>query len=340
VSRRPPLFIHVGLRKAASTTLQKGLFAKLPQINHFGMWLNDTTRFADPQVSDLIHRIILSDGVNYDRAAARALADQAVLSKLDPAKINTLSDEKLGGFWRGYADRRLIAERLKDVFGDIRIILMVREQVDHFLANYIALGGEYKLAPDRLRVRLPVTDHLEYMMRYPDYEQLGHLKAGRLAGMYADIVGRENVCVLLFEEMRDDLPAFARRIGGFLGVDAAAVVACLLGRHENPRRQTQLMLAYRSLRSHLFPGTSLSALLPKSVQTGFERMLARGAKSHIALPAEWIERLRVYYAEDNAQLARSFGLDLARWGYALPGVARTATSIQPQASGVLIQEEG
>lgn len=323
----PPLYIHVGLRKAASTTLQRGLFAKLPGINHFGMWLDDATRFGDPRVPDLIHRIILSDGVNYDRAAARALAEEAILSNLDSGRINTLSDEKLGGFWRGYADRRLIAERLKDLFGNIRIIVMVREQIDHFLANYIALGGEYKLAPDRLRVRLPVTDHLEYMMRYPDYEQLGHLKVGQLASMYADIVGKENVCVLVFEEMRDDLAAFAGRIGGFLGVEPGAIVASLRGRHENLRRQTKLMLAYRSLRAHFLPGFSLASLFPKGMQTAFERALARGGKSQIRLPAEWIERLRVYYADDNARLAGAFGLDLARWGYALPGSSRASGTI-------------
>ena len=327
MSTRPPLFIHVGLRKAASTTLQRGLFARLPGLNHFGMWLDDTTRFGDSRVPELIHRIILSDGVNYDRVAARALAEDAVLSKLSPTHINTLSDEKLGGFWRGYADRRLIAERLKDLFGDIRIIVIVREQIDHFLANYIALGGEYKLAPDRLRVRLPVTDHLEYMMRYPDYEQLGHLKVGQLTAMYADIVGHENVCVLLFEEMRDDLPAFAARIGGFLGVEPGAVVACLQGRHENPRRKTQFMLAYRALRAHLLPGIRLSSLLPKRMQNGFQAALARGGKSQIRLPAEWVERLRVYYADDNARLAGTFGLDLARWGYALPGSSRVSSSI-------------
>lgn len=326
MSARPPLFIHIGLRKAASTTLQRGLFAQLPGINHFGMWHDDTTRFRDPRVPELIHRIILSDGVNYDRAAARALAEDAILSNLSPTQVNTLSDEKLGGFWRGYADRRLIAERLKDLFGDIRIIVMVREQIDHFLANYIALGGEYKLAPDRLRVRLPVTDHLEYMMRYPDYEQLGHLKVGQLAQMYAEIVGRENVCVLVFEEMRDDLPAFAARIGGFLGVEPAAVVACLRGRHENLRRKTQSMLAYRTLRAHLLPGVKLSSLLPQWMQNGFQAALARGRKSQIKLPAEWVERLRGYYAEDNARLAGTFGLDLARWGYALPGSSRATSS--------------
>jgi len=326
VSARPPLFIHIGLRKAASTTLQRGLFARLPGLNHFGMWLDDATRFRDPRVPQLIHRIILSDGVNYDRAAARALAEDAVLSNLSANQINTLSDEKLGGFWRGYADRRLIAERLKDLFGEIRIIVMVREQIDHFLANYIALGGEYKLAPDRLRVRLPVTDHLEYMMRYPDYEQLGHLKVGQLTAMYADIVGRENVCVLVFEEMRDDLPAFAARIGGFLGVEADAVVSCLQGRHENLRRQTQPMLAYRSLRAHLLPGVKLSSMLPQRLHDGFQAALARGSRSHIRLPEEWVERLHGYYADDNARLAGTFGLDLARWGYALPGSARPSSS--------------
>lgn len=325
MSARPPLFIHIGLRKAASTTLQRGLFARLPQLRHFGMWHEDGTRFHDPRVPELIHRVILSDGVNYDRPAAKALAVDAILSNLSPAHINTLSDEKLGGFWRGYADRRLIAERLKDLFGEIRIIVMVREQIDHFLANYIALGGEYKLAPDRLRVRLPVTDHLEYMMRYPDYEQLGHLKVGQLTAMYADIVGRENVCVLVFEEMRDDMPAFAARIGGFLGVEAGAVTACLQGRHENLRRKTQSMLAYRSLRAHLLPGIKLSSLLPQRMHDGFQTALARGPKSQIRLPAEWVERLRGYYADDNARLAGTFGLDLARWGYALPGSEQSSS---------------
>jgi hypothetical protein len=328
MSARPPLYIHIGLRKAASTTLQRGLFAKLPGLNHFGMWHDDTTRFRDPRVPELIHRIILSDGVNYDRSAARVLAEDAILSKLSPAHINTLSDEKLGGFWRGYADRRLIAERLKDLFGDIRIIVMVREQIEHFLANYIALGGEYKLAPDRLRVHLPVTDHLEYMMRYPDYEQLGHLKIGQLTAMYADIVGRENVCVLVFEEMRDDMPAFATRIGGFLGVDPVAVAECLQGRHENPRRKTHSMLMYRTLRAHLLPGVSLSSMLPERVQNSFQAALALGRKSQIRLPAKWVEQLREYYAEDNARLAGAFGLDLARWGYSLPCSSRAQSSRQ------------
>jgi hypothetical protein len=326
VSARPPLFIHIGLRKAASTTLQRGLFAKLPQFNHFGMWHDDATRFRDLRVPELIHRIILSDGVNYDRAAARHLAENTILDNLSPTRINTLSDEKLGGFWRGYADRRLIAERLKDLFGDIRIVVMVREQIDHFLANYIALGGEYKLAPDRLRVRLPVTDHLEYMMRYPDYEQLGHLKVGQLAAMYAEIVGHENVCVLVFEEMRDDLPAFAARIWTFLGIEPDEVAACLRGRHENPRRKTQSMLAYRTLRAHLLPGVKFSSLLPQRMQNGFQTALAHGPKSKIRLPPEWIERLRGYYADDNARLAGTFGLDLARWGYALPGSAGASRS--------------
>jgi len=325
MSEHPPLNIHVGLRKAASTTLQKGLFAKLPELNYFGMWIDDEIRFADPRIPELIQRIILSDGVNYDGAAARDLAEEAILSKLSPTRINTLSDEKLGGFWRGYADRRLIAERLKDLFGNLRIIVMVREQIDHFLANYIALGGEYKLAPDRLRVRLPVTDHLEYMMRYPDYEQLGHLKMGQLTTMYADIVGRDNICVLLFEEMRDDLQLFARRIGGFLGVDADKVVACLRDRHENPRRKTERMLAYRSLRAHVLPGFSLSALFPARAHAGFERVLSGGSKSQIEIPAEWLARLRAYYADDNARLAGDFGLDLARWGYALPSGSQTTT---------------
>ena len=204
---------------------------------------------------------------------------------------------------------------------------MVREQIDHFIANYIALGGEYKLAPDRLRVRLPVTEHLEYMMRYPDYEQLGHLKVGQLASMYAEIAGRENVCVLPFEEMRDDLPAFAARIGKFLGVEPAAVIACLQGRHENPRRKSQVMLAYRTLRAQLLPGIKLSSLLPERVQNGFHSMLARGAKSQIKLPAKWVEQLRVYYADDNARLAGTFGLDLARWGYALPGSSRASRAL-------------
>lgn len=321
---RPPLFIHVGLRKSASTSLQKGLFAKLAGLNHFGMWIDQERKFPDDRIPALIRRIVHSDGVTYDRAAALEEAEELVVSRLDPACINTLSDEKLGGFWRGYADRRLVAERLKDLFGDIRIILMVREQVDHFRANYIALSGEYKPAPDRLRVRLPMTDHLEYYMRYPEIEQLSHLKIGSLAAMYAEVVGRDKVCVLLFEELRDDLPAWAARIGGFMGVSPDAVVEAMRGVREAARRQTRRMLAYRNVRARILPGLRLSRFAPAPVLDGFQRILAGGAKSQATMPPEWIERLRILYAEDNARLAEEFGLDLARWNYALPGSEKTS----------------
>jgi hypothetical protein len=195
-STNAPL-IHIGYHKTASTWLQRHLFRKHPAF----AWL------AFDKALYQTHPFQF-DAEAMSRDYARRLEETP------PDTVPVLSNERLSGHpHSGGHDSKEIADRLHAVFPDARILIVVREQKAAILSSYfqfIKKGGLCSLS----RYIDPKRDgHVQLFD--PD-----HFRYDGLIGYYIKHFGRDRVCVLPYEMLRDEPQRFIAELSAFSGTPA------------------------------------------------------------------------------------------------------------------------
>jgi hypothetical protein len=308
---RPPL-VHIGYHKTASSWLQ----ARLWDEPALGFRLYPRTAFARMLVEP--HPLAFDAGVVRERLAPWLEATRQ--RGLTPV----FSHERLSGYpHSGGFDSREIADRLAAVFDEARIVVVIREQRAMILSNYrqyIRDGGASSLS------------------RYLDPPQAGHRRVpgfaveffqyDRLLGLYRDRFGAENVCALVYEELRAEPGRFLGRIRDFAqtGASEQAYADLETAQVLNPALAS---LELRLLRwaNRLFRASPLnpSPLLPSRVGFALAWRLARALGRLGSAAGHRDERERAIvaglaeqaYGRSNAGVSGMVGVDLAAFGYAV-----------------------
>lgn len=188
---------HVGLHKTASTWLQNEIFAHLKGINYFDQ-------------EYIIKNIVLPSDESFTENISQ------ISSKIDTDKPTVFSSERLSGNpHSGYYDNRILANRIKSIATNAKILLIVRKQESMIVScykQYVKSGGcctiEEYITPV-IDGRLPLFD-------------LECLKYERFVSRYVDLFGRDNVLVLPFELLKSNRSDFMSRVGEFLGANLLA----------------------------------------------------------------------------------------------------------------------
>ena len=297
--------LHIGYAKAASTTLQAHFFGGHPGL------LNVGRPDPEPLVLESIRAALAAADtaargkVGFDDAKYRAVWQQQLARAARSGKVVAFSHERLTNpsFYRGPSDTTL-PEMLRAMIGPCRIIIMVRDQM--------RLLESYYLHKCKISAYRPPG---QWLAENSD-ELLPMLRYDALARSYGSVFGADNVGVFLFEELRDDPAAFARRLCRFVGVDEEAGVALLQGKRENVRRSSRL-LWYAAIRSRILPQAHFSAMLPDAVTAWWKRFLQGGGKAEVRFAAEWTRKLETLYRDSNAALVAQHALPLERFGYCI-----------------------
>lgn len=300
--------IHAGYPKAASTTLQNGLFFRLHEageINFVGRaW--ESGQFAG-----------LDSKHDYKQWLRSVMKDEEAAPSLFAGRA--LSDEKTNLFSEGLFITNERAEegfvmpaRLRRAFeggyDSAEVFLIVRNQAELIMSYYVQ---QYKKMEQK-EFGAYLRHHIERGWAGPGkiFDYLA------LAEAYGEAFGRDRVHLLLFEDLVSDLEAFSADLGRVLAVEPSTIHGFLQGSHLNKTPKTE---EYRLVRK-----------LPKGPRKGWRKALARlGARLGVGPPApEPIrippmtaeERRTIFdcFAESNAELARRFRLDSARmraYGY-------------------------
>ncbi|OYQ25753.1 hypothetical protein CHU93_13610 [Sandarakinorhabdus cyanobacteriorum] len=208
----PPLLIHVGYHKTATTWMQRRLFT--PPLGYHPIMEHETVfaHFVRPHMFE------------YDAAAARAAVAKA-LAEVPVGLTPVISSEILcGNPTYGSREALGIARRLHDAAPGARILVTIREQVAAIASTYMQYlqrGGEFSAqaffaeAPE---VGWPVFNH-------------AHFRYDRFVAMYADLFGPDQVLVCNQELLMRDHVGFAQRIADFAGQPGPVNQAAL-----NPER--------------------------------------------------------------------------------------------------------
>ncbi|MFM1823627.1 MAG: hypothetical protein RI967_1893 [Planctomycetota bacterium] len=307
------LLIHIGYHKAASTWLQRTLFA--PSSERFAPVLG---------LEATLDRFVRPHALEWRAGGAILELAAAVEAARARGRTPVLSCEELSGnpHAGGMASAE-IAARLARVAPAARILVVVRRQPDAIASTYrqfVRRGGTLSarryLAERRGHFRMPGfrADHWRYDL---------------LVERYRALFGGARVKVLPFEALAADPARFAAEIAAFAGTAPPATLSPLVENRGSSALATAILRRTNRLfmRDDVNPGAPLRWWrVSHAVQAADRAVLARLSGWHESRLARAVEEVCAgRYEESNARLAAMTGVDLARFGYAIAEARSTAS---------------
>lgn len=302
-------FVHIGLPKTASTTLQDRLFVQQSEFSYVGRVNND---YRHEATKELINRIRLQDLLDYDHADAKALLHSVPEVAAAPERPILVSAETFSV--EGRADRRLIAQRLHQLFAPAKVLIVIRAQptlIQSLYLQHLRGSGQRITAFDHW------LDQTYGGTNYPDVYRTG-LNYEPLVRAYDEIFGQENVVVLPFELIRDENSVFHASVAELLKIPLAAVQASF--RQNDNQRMSKRHLMALHIQGVMPTGTNLAQvgrrLLPMTLYSKVRNIVVAGRRLESPPISErWRSRLAAMCGRANAQLEVRTGLPLGALGY-------------------------
>jgi hypothetical protein len=193
--------IHIGDYKTGTSWLQLHAFQQHPELVYLD-W-----PVTHPEVAQLFYELTGARDLDFDPIGLRDRFQEQIDSIDRNGKKLIVSREALSGEFVSGEHAKRIAERLYQVFGKTRILLVIREQFSmlaSIYSQYVKIGGTLSL---RDFVQDPLISNL--LVRRLQYE--------KQINAYVELFGIENVHVKLYEESRRDKERFLREILQFFG---------------------------------------------------------------------------------------------------------------------------
>lgn len=197
-------FIHIGYHKTASTWMQFHGFPAHPDI----VMCNDPKTSLDNYfVRNFVETADFFFDTEHFKKNFASMVQKHKGSNND--KIYGISEENISGhFWNGTGSE-VLANRVRNVFGDVKIIIVIRNQFDMFFSlysNYVKSGG---------------TKSLKALMK--DINMFGERVVQKLCyhnliEYYVKLFSADKLLVLCYEDFSRDMNGMMNRIFGFIGV--------------------------------------------------------------------------------------------------------------------------
>jgi len=326
-----PLHLHIGLAKTATTTLQKTLFRKHPQVRYFGQYVpSSISMLCESEEVHQILRPLLWD--THEPLNADSLRESLFGKVLQASPGKTC----LVASWEGLASlgvEKILAmiERVRSVFGGCKILLTLRNPLHRLPSEYLEslkghfIKGSYKwigpdpyISLDQWFERAEMHGHFQNMVSY-----------GQSIQKAVNLLGHENVGVFLFEELNESPKQFFTRVCEFLQIDVAEGLAVTDNEHLHVRRtQGEFEFLRRLNHSHL--QRRLLSFLGRNVRKAILERKSDGRKAESPeVSPSWVERINAETGRWHRWLADTFNLPLGKYGYPIiDGFDRAIDSLE------------
>lgn len=337
--------IHIGDYKTGTSWLQLHAFQQHPELVYVD-WPP-----AYPEIAKLFYELTGARDLDFDAVSLRNRF-KVELDKIDrTGKKFIVSRESLCGEFVSGEHAKRIAERLFQVFGPTKILLVIREQLSmlaSIYSQYVKIGGT-------LSLRDFVWDPFE------SNNLVSRLSYHKQIEAYCEIFGKENLSVKLFDELRQDKKRFLNDIFSFMGCDnvdflpnesgltnaslttvgiyCQRIMNRFVRTHNNPSAlvfpldklialcltknqkirllsSAAIQLPWASVQENPHPYLiySINMVVIQKFSEWCE-LIQFGSK--VEVPADMRERLNAEFMQGNHLLASCYGLKLKQFGWAL-----------------------
>jgi len=303
--------IHIGWPKTATTSLQMNFLARHPEIFLFGLHGHTSIMMK------VMNMIINQDTIDYSQAVVSRLVDQILEAHAFEEQRLVVSNEFFTVTHAPHflmTDRTIIAQRLRNTFGSVKIFMTVRCQksmLESMYSQWMKWFGTGHMRSQSYEnwvcgeLEKTQTSYIS-MIKYFDVYQL-----------YCDIFGSCNVKVFVYEDILHDSNLFVKKLCRFLNVSESKGPTLFNQMRRNPRL-TRLQY-YLTVLFGMYPAlqgiyNQISASLPEKTKAIVKQLLPERPLC-TSLSDEVSNKLFHYFAEGNARLAFATGLDLKKYGY-------------------------
>lgn len=307
--------IHIGYHKTATTWLQENFFR------------NSQVGFAVRNGSDRIFReFVTRNPFLFEVTQVQAMLNKHLLPMPATPHVPVITQERLSGSpHTGGYDSQAIADRLKKVFPEARILIVVREQSGLILSGYkqyVRNGGQQSLA----RYMFPPENGWYHIPAF----RFDFFEFHALVEYYQALFGEPQVLVLPYELFVNQPNVFLKTILEFNGLEynEALVSALPLQQRSHP----SLSFLFTNFKRHLgrladvesrYQSRSLLAITPEmrhGLLTMLERLdgrlpLGLRKSSDRQAQAYIQEKTKDRYNASNARVGQLAHLALADFGY-------------------------
>jgi len=304
--------LHVGLPKTGTTSLQRGVYPRLPRVRYMGKEI-PSYKFATPALTAAIGATISADGVFGDPAPRlrEAIAELRRESKEGTLLIST--ESLVHPMARDIA---LVADRLASAVPDARILVTIRAQQALALSWFRSHGRFamylflHKHESERIPTRLSQREWWAFVRRDPSAGLLAMLDLDAVVACYRRrFEGR--VTVLPLELLATNRTLAATLLAELLETDVSACDSLMSTAHENrglSSREAWLStwLLRLGIRVDFLEGRERRPL---------RRWLAKGPIADRTIDEEIEREIEQRFAEGNTRLAEQTGLPLQALGY-------------------------
>ena len=337
----PTRYVHVGFPKAASSSLQNFYFAVHPECYHLGLgYQSRGNRYVNEEIEILSEvDLRLKKHFLWDGARGRARIEAAAAAAEEGGyRAVGLSNEFLSFALGNEVDTADKASRLHEIFGPgTRAVIVVREQFGFLRSLYLEMlkggyGGSFR-------------NFLEYTLLYQVRSWATDICYDNMWRHYARVFGEDNVCMLAFEQLKEDTPGFLGRIAGALGIsDSVTELRAVntqreeLNWYEQLRRYNERFphefgarfyepFNMNRMRAYFHNELKLAVphdrladdmlRIPFSQAANAVVELSKVRDINLDVPEALGDELRRMFAPSNRRLMEATGLPLDRYGYTL-----------------------
>jgi hypothetical protein len=308
----PPPLVHVGFPKALSSWLQKHLFKPEQGFINALDSLRTTLSVIDPTP------------FCFNETAAIRFIEETLAKHPERHRLTPVcsAEALIGNPYCGGYNAKQNADRLKQLFPDARILLIVREQKQLMRSLYKTLvvwGMPHTIK----RLLYPRDTSLA-----PQFN-LDFLRFDLATAYYQHLFGADNVLVLPYEAFEQDPHAFVMRILQHAGREPTEAFKKLPWKKRLNANQPLLNLYLQRLLNLLLSSPFNYAGPLPSTEAGVHRRIKRSKQNPFpAFTREWFENdfrqtvaeaFAGQFGESNARLQQLTGLDLASYGYEIKG---------------------
>ena len=290
---------HVGFRKAASSMLQMSFFSQHSQISNVGKGVPTRSR-------PFYEYLMWTQYADYDPEEALRLWQETVEPFIQDRPSVVFSHEHIAALIG--VDQTLVAHRLKEIFPNGKIFLVIRNQFS-LLASY----HTHDIVTKRYSGSFEqwITSQFKDCHNNP----VSNARFFEIIDLYDRLFGAERVCALPFEILNRSPGDFAARLSKFLGVDADESVRLITYSEKIKVRASRwtIMKQNRPWLDKL--DRSLRPFVPTPVFGMVKSVSRLGRRSEPDVSGETEERLHAYYQVGNRRLAERLDLPLERYGY-------------------------
>ena len=218
-----PLVLHVGLPKTGTTALQHFLFAQHRGIDYFASTANAGQRSAEVQqwLDAFLERVRTIDDVAFNYPKEREDIGRYICDSARTTSSTVLiSDE-------GFTARMGIgigsrAFRLVKLFPGAHVLLVVRNPFELLRSNYAQGLTNIRKRPFIGSFPSSFDSFVREGLDRPNHplSPITTILYDKIASHYVELFGRDNVTVLLYEELRNHPELFLQKLSACLSVDS------------------------------------------------------------------------------------------------------------------------